>query len=57
MARNYADEAALSRMPKELKPMPAYERRLIHLELQKRSDVTTESAGQEPFRHIIIKPA
>ena len=57
IAGNYADEVALTRVPKELKSMPAYERRIIHLELQKRSDVITKSAGQEPYRYIIIKPA
>ncbi len=56
IARNYADEVALTRSPQELRPMPSYERRIVHLELQKRSDVATESAGEEPYRRIIIKP-
>ncbi len=56
IARNYADEVTLTRSPQELRPMPSYERRIVHLELQKRSDVTTESAGEEPYRRIIIKP-
>jgi spoIIIJ-associated protein len=36
--------------------MSAYERRIIHLELAGRSDVTTESIGEEPERKVVIKP-
>ncbi|GAH78291.1 unnamed protein product [marine sediment metagenome] len=36
--------------------MPAYERRIIHLELAERDDVTTESIGEEPERRVIIRP-
>lgn len=57
IARAGADEVALSKQEKELAPMPAYERRLIHLELKERSDVLTESRGQEPYRNVVIKPA
>jgi spoIIIJ-associated protein len=57
LARSYADDVAFSKEEKELRPMSAYERRIIHLELKDRSDVRTESVGQEPERKIIIKPA
>ena len=56
LARSYADDVVLSRKEKELRPMSAYERRVIHLELKDRDDVQTESVGQEPERKIIIKP-
>ncbi len=56
LSRSVADDVALSKKEKELASMPAYERRIIHLELSGRSDVTTESVGQEPERKIIIKP-
>ena len=56
MARLVADEVTLSKKEKELEPMPAYERRIIHLELKDRKDVTTESIGQEPQRRVVIKP-
>ena len=56
LARDLADEVALTKKEKELSPMPAYERRIIHLELAGRSDVTSESIGQEPERRIIIRP-
>lgn len=57
LARSIADEVALTKKEKSLAPMLAYERRIIHLELAKRNDVVTESAGQEPERRIIIKPS
>ncbi|MCD6114752.1 KH domain-containing protein [bacterium] len=56
MANSIADEVALSKKERELEPMPAYQRRIIHLELAKRNDVLTESIGEEPERRIIIKP-
>jgi spoIIIJ-associated protein len=56
LARSTADEVALTKKEKSLAPMPAYERRIIHLELADRQDVTTESIGQEPERKVIIKP-
>ncbi len=55
-ARTTADEVALTKNEKELPAMSSYERRIIHLELAGRNDVTTESLGQEPERRVIIKP-
>ena len=54
-AKSVADEVALTKKEKSLAPMPAYERRIIHLELAGRQDVTTESIGQEPERRVIIR--
>jgi len=56
MAESVADEVALTKKEKILFPMPAYERRIIHLELAGRQDVTTESIGKEPERQIVIRP-
>lgn len=56
MARSVADEVALTKKEKWLAPMPSYERRIIHLELAERKDVTTESVGQEPERKIVVRP-
>ncbi len=55
-ARSLADEVALDRKEKILAPMPAYERRIIHLELADRKDITTESIGEEPERRVVIRP-
>ena len=56
LAKSIADEVAITKKEKSLAPMPAYERRIIHLELAGRSDVTTESIGQEPERRVVIRP-
>lgn len=52
-----ANDVSLSRESKELSPMPADERRIIHIELSNRDDVETESVGREPERRVVIKPA
>ena len=56
LAKSIADEVALTKKEKSLALMPAYERRIIHLELADRSDVTTESIGREPERRVVIRP-
>ncbi len=56
LAKSLADEVALTKKEKVLPPMPAYERRIIHLELAGRGDVTTQSTGKEPERKVIIRP-
>lgn len=39
-----------------LQPMSSYERRIVHLELAERSDIVTESIGEEPERRVVIRP-
>ena len=56
MARSIADEVALSKKERILAPMPAYERRIIHLELAERGDIASESVGWEPERSVVIRP-
>ena len=56
LARSVADEVSLTKKERILSPMPAYERRIIHLEIAGRKDVTTESIGQEPERRVVIRP-
>jgi spoIIIJ-associated protein len=56
LAKSVADEVALTKKERILEPMPAYERRIIHLELASRPDVTTESIGKEPKRRVVIRP-
>jgi spoIIIJ-associated protein len=57
LAKDLADEVAFTKEEKVLFPMPAYERRIIHLELSQRQDVVTESKGEEPDRYVVIKPS
>jgi spoIIIJ-associated protein len=56
MAKSAADEVSLLRQEKKLAPMSGFERRIIHLELAGRTDITTESEGEGPERAVIIKP-
>ena len=55
-AREVADKVALTKKEKQLPAMPPYERRVIHMELADRNDVTTQSVGQDPDRKVTIKP-
>ena len=58
LARRLADQVIQTGRKQVLEPMPANERRLIHLELRYHPFVTTESIGEEPSRRttIILKP-
>ncbi len=57
LAVSTANEAALAKKEKILAAMSAYERRIVHMALAERTDITTESRGQEPDRRIVIKPS
>lgn len=39
-----------------LRPMSAFERRIVHLLLAEYPDITTESVGQGDERRVVIKP-
>ncbi|MCM3740128.1 protein jag [Oceanobacillus luteolus] len=56
LAHKMADKAKRINKKVALEPMPAYERKIIHSALQDVSGVSTYSDGQEPHRHIVIKP-
>lgn len=56
LARAAARRAAATRVSVGLPAMNAYERRLIHVELASRPDVSTESSGEGKERHVIVKP-
>ncbi len=55
LAIRIAESVAASGQPIDLEPMPANERRIIHLALQNHSAVTTESAGEGESRKVTIK--
>lgn len=57
LARTAADQAALTKKPQALKPMWAWERRIIHGALAERQGVYSQSNGRGHHRHIIIYPA
>jgi spoIIIJ-associated protein len=56
LGRRMADQAVQTGKRQVLEPMPANERRVIHLELRDHAQVTTESTGDEPFRKVTIVP-
>ena len=56
LAKNVAREVAKTKLPAELENMNSYQRRIIHNALGESNKVYTESVGEEPNRHIVIKP-
>ena len=55
-AKYTAKEVAKTKVEAHLEPMNSYERRIIHNILTNSKDVITESEGEEPNRHVVIKP-
>jgi spoIIIJ-associated protein len=56
MAQKMADQAMKAGRRQTLEPMPAGDRRIIHLELRDHPGVTTQSVGEEPTRKVTIIP-
>lgn len=56
MAKRMAEQVAKSGRRQTLEPMPADERRIIHIALREHPDVKTESTGEEPYRKVMILP-
>jgi spoIIIJ-associated protein len=56
LARRMAEQAVRTGRRQVLEPMPASERRLVHIELREHPDVSTESVGEEPRRKVTILP-
>ena len=56
LARRMADQAVKTGRRQVLEPMPANERRLVHIELRENQQVRTESIGDEPYRKVTIIP-
>ncbi len=54
LARRMAEQAIHSGRRQVLEPMPAAERRVIHMELRDHTQVATESTGEEPNRKVTI---
>lgn len=54
LGRRMAEQAVQSGRKQTLEPMPANERRVIHLELRDHPLVITESTGEEPYRKVTI---
>ncbi|MBO4401546.1 MAG: protein jag [Selenomonadaceae bacterium] len=56
LAKSAADRAVRTRQDVKLEPMSRSERRLIHTALQDNNKIETHSAGEDPYRYIIISP-
>ena len=56
LALRLAQKVKLSQQPVTLEPMPANERRVIHLALADNPEVTTQSVGEEEVRKVVILP-
>lgn len=56
LASRMADRVRQTGLPVALEPMPAYERRIIHLTLSDDPDVYTESTGEGEARKVQILP-
>lgn len=54
MALFMAGKARSSGMPQEMGPLNPYERRIVHLAIAERSDVTSESIGDAFMKTVII---
>lgn len=54
LARRMAEQAIKTGRRQVLEPMPANERRIIHIELRDHPQVETESIGEEPRRKVTI---
>ncbi len=56
MAHRTARRAVRERRSLSLPPMPAAERRIVHLFLQENPKVTTSSEGKEDSRKVVVSP-
>jgi spoIIIJ-associated protein len=56
LARRVADQVRRSGQAMALEPMPAHERRIVHLALRDDPDVYTESTGKDERRKVQILP-
>lgn len=56
MARMHAQRVRYFKKEVEMRPMNAYERRLVHTILQEYPDIATESVGEGFERRVVVKP-
>lgn len=56
MARKSADRASRQHVPVRMRPMTAYERRVVHVALRNDKRVVTGSEGVDPYRQVVVKP-
>ena len=57
LASRLAEKAVRTRQRIMLEPMNRHERKIIHMALQENRRVSTYSAGDEPYRKVVIEPS
>ena len=55
VASETADEVLLLKKEKELSPMSAFERKIIHEEISKRTGLSSESIGEGQERKVVVR--
>ncbi len=56
-AKDWAEEVKASLSPIDLEPMPAWQRRIVHMVVGEIEGIESESVGEGKDRHLVIKPA
>ena len=56
LAKSVAERVIKTRKEVKLEPMSRLERKIIHTTLQNNNRVETYSAGEEPYRYVIVSP-
>jgi len=54
--RSIAEQAIREKRAVVLRPMSAYERRIVHMELSNNNQVKTESIGEGEERKVVVSP-
>lgn len=55
-AKNWAAKVLETKEPMELNPMPAWQRRIVHMAIEATEGVKSESVGEGQERHLVISP-
>lgn len=56
-ARSIAEQVLADGTPRSLEPMPSADRKIVHDTLAGMSGVVTTSAGEDPYRRVVVSPA
>ena len=56
LAVSLAEKAKTTQSPQSTKPLPSYQRRIVHLALQAVTDIHTKSKGDGPLKRVLIIP-
>lgn len=54
-ARGWAEKVLETKEEMELLPMPAWQRRIVHMTIEQTPGVVSESVGEGPDRHLVIR--